>query len=63
MKRNFFVFSVIQAIIFCFSCRLFALGGLKGNNAAEAHLKMIHTDKEKHEQSCLQLKNMAYVAS
>lgn len=63
MKRNFFVFSVIQAIIFCFSCRLFALGGLKGNNAAEAHLKMIHTGKEIHEQSCLQLKNISYVAS
>lgn len=41
----------------------FALGGLKGNNAAEAHLKMIHTGKEEHEQSSLQLMNMAYVDS
>lgn len=41
----------------------FALGGLKDNIAAEAHLKMIHTDKEKHEQSSLQLMNMAYVDS
>ena len=41
----------------------FALGGLKDNNAAEAHLKMIHTAKEIHEQSCLQLKNISYVAS
>lgn len=46
-----------------FLAGFFALGGLKDNIAAEAHLKMINTDKEMHEQSCLQLKNISYVAS
>jgi len=32
MKRNFFVFSVIQAIIFCFSCRLFCFRRTKGQH-------------------------------
>ena len=61
MKRNFLVW--FPLLFSAFLVGFFALGGLKDNIAAEAHLKMIHTDKEKHEQSSLQLMNMAYVDS
>ena len=53
----------LKLLFSAFLVGFFVLGGLKCNNAADARLEMIHTDKEIHEQSSLQLKNISYVAS